>query len=528
MVRNLLFLCVLFILSNMNAQVFQENWDGTGPGIEAWTLINEDGLTPAEAVNFVTDAWVTIDRGGEPPNFGGPDGDFAAVSTSWYNPAGTANDWLISPEITIDSEDLFLFWDAKAQDGEYPDGYALMISPTGGSTIADFTETLFSIEEENFAWITRGVDLAAYVGNTVRFAWVNNSTDKFVLLVDNIIVESSTLEVPNCPTLVSPTDAATGLEVEDGVTLIWEAAADGGEPSTYELYLGTSAEELEFLGSTPETTIDLTGLANETTYYWQIVAVNALGSAESCSILSFTTVPSVFSPYCGPLSFSFVEPITLVQFAGIDNASSVSTESSGHEAFLETTGAVQQAGTYEFTLQGSTEGDYENNIVVFIDWNQNNVLNDENEVYVFDEVLNNSTGEDGISVSHMIDVPADAALGTTRMRVKKLYGETNLADPCIGGTFGQTEDYTLSVSESMGTNDVLATKAMIYPNPAISKLEIKGLNVKSAQIYNTLGQQFKANFDNNVVNVNQLPKGVYILKVIDESGKATSFKFIKK
>jgi hypothetical protein len=28
------------------SQIFQEDFDGTGPGITAWTVINADGLTP--------------------------------------------------------------------------------------------------------------------------------------------------------------------------------------------------------------------------------------------------------------------------------------------------------------------------------------------------------------------------------------------------------------------------------------------------------------------------------------------------
>ena len=46
-------------------QIFQENWDGNGPGIMAWTIIDGDGNTPAEPVNYMTDGWVVVDRGGD-------------------------------------------------------------------------------------------------------------------------------------------------------------------------------------------------------------------------------------------------------------------------------------------------------------------------------------------------------------------------------------------------------------------------------------------------------------------------------
>ncbi len=69
-------------------QIFQENFDGNGQGIAAWTVINVDGLTPATAVNFITNGWNSIDRQGVNGNFGGPAGNYAAMSTSWYTPVG--------------------------------------------------------------------------------------------------------------------------------------------------------------------------------------------------------------------------------------------------------------------------------------------------------------------------------------------------------------------------------------------------------------------------------------------------------
>ncbi len=178
-------------------QIFQENFDGAGPGIAAWTLIDVDQQTPDESLAFVTESWVTVDRGGPTPNYGGPDGNMAALSTSFYDPAGTSDDWLISPPIDLTTQtSAFLNWDAKAQDGNYPDGYSLMLSPTGGNTVADFTVELFATDGENAVWTTRSVDLTAYVGSTVTIAFVNNSTDQYVLLVDNIAVNAEEIVIP--------------------------------------------------------------------------------------------------------------------------------------------------------------------------------------------------------------------------------------------------------------------------------------------------------------------------------------------
>jgi hypothetical protein len=83
-----------------------------------------------------------------------------------------------------------LIWQAWAQDPIYPDGYKVMLAPNGGNTVADFTVELFSISAENaLVWTQRSVDLSAYKGKQIRFAFVNNSNDKYILLIDNISIE---------------------------------------------------------------------------------------------------------------------------------------------------------------------------------------------------------------------------------------------------------------------------------------------------------------------------------------------------
>ncbi len=199
-------------------QVFEEDFDGNGPGFDAWTTIDVDGQTPAAAVNFISTGWNRIDKEGANGSFGGPAGDHAAMSTSWYDPAGTANDWLISPPIDLAGlTSAFVQWDAKAQDPDFPDGYSLKLSPNGGNTVADFTVDLFTIAAENPDWTTRTEDISAYAGQTVRIAFVNNSTDSFILLVDNITVteDEPVIPVSYCTSTFDFPEPITLVEVAD-------------------------------------------------------------------------------------------------------------------------------------------------------------------------------------------------------------------------------------------------------------------------------------------------------------------------
>ncbi|MDC8000338.1 T9SS type A sorting domain-containing protein [Aequorivita todarodis] len=153
-------------------------------------------------------------------------------------------------------------------------------------------------------------------------------------------------------------------------------------------------------------------------------------------------------PYCGPLDFtSNVEPITLVEVAGISNVTDATVNGTpDHEDFTAISGDMEAGMSYPIALEGNTDGNFTNRFVVFIDWNQNGILNDAGEVYEITDLLINSTGTDGQQSNGTIDVPAGAMAGTTRMRVKKQFGMTNYLDPCLATGFGQAEDYSMNVT----------------------------------------------------------------------------------
>ncbi|MDV7696155.1 choice-of-anchor J domain-containing protein [Chryseobacterium soli] len=428
------------------SQIFQEDFDGIGPGIDAWTVINADGLTPNADVSFITNGWNRINRQGTEGNFGGPAGNYAAMSTSYYTPAGTSNDWLISPQFTVSGASPTLYWDAKSQDVTYLDGYKVMLAPNGGNNISDFTVQLYTNPGENSSWASRAAALTPYIGQNVRIAFVNNSTDDFLLLVDNIKVDYTYTQPP--------------------------------------------------------------------------------------------------ASYCGPLSFAGIfgdsdEPITLVNFAGINNTTD-SEEYVGnfHEFFLNQTATVIQGQTYDITLKGNTVGNYEDSFAVFIDWNQNGTLNDPGEVYEIAQTIQNSTGTDAIQAIQAIPVPANATPGATRMRVKKIFGtiddDPDFLNPCMGSDYGQAEDYSVNViATNLAVQDAVKKNSIfkVYPNPATDILNIDSkVKIKSINVYDTAGRSVistDANSNKFSVHLAKLAAGIYIVTAETENGKE-SVKVIKK
>lgn len=114
--------------------------------------------------------------------------NWAVVSTSWFNPVGQADDWLISAPLTVADSNTFLIWEAWSPDASFRDGYQVRISTTDNQ-IASFSTLALNVAAELTTITKRSVKLDAYVGQTIYFAFRNNSNDKFLLYMDNIRVE---------------------------------------------------------------------------------------------------------------------------------------------------------------------------------------------------------------------------------------------------------------------------------------------------------------------------------------------------
>ena len=96
--------------------------------------------------------------------------------------------------------------------------------------------------------------------------------------------------IADIPTLSAPLDLSTDVALNE--TLSWNAA-DGAD--TYSLEIATDntfTNVVDTQTGLTGTTATPANLANNTTYYWRVSAVNAGGSSTS-EIWSFTTVPAI-------------------------------------------------------------------------------------------------------------------------------------------------------------------------------------------------------------------------------------------
>ncbi len=183
---------------------FQEDFDGIagptdgGPGTYSfpagWLRVNVDNNTPAAnpSVSWIHEAW---DRREDFPlnNL-----DSVAFATSYYDPPGTADDWMWTPPIPM-GENGLLTWNAKSYSDNFPEAYSVRVMvdpnvPTGttgfiGNMILQSFQ-VFGTNAENPTWTPRSVDLSLFAGKTIRIAFRDFSEDQFSILIDDVVVTS--------------------------------------------------------------------------------------------------------------------------------------------------------------------------------------------------------------------------------------------------------------------------------------------------------------------------------------------------
>lgn len=224
-----------------------------------------------------------------------------------------------------------------------------------------------------------------------------------------------------------------------------------------------------------------------------------------------------------------VEPITQVQFQGINNPTSEVSGSDvpAFEDFTSLIGQVSLGQQYTIIVKGNTNGDFNHPVTAYIDWNRNNSFEDEGETYPVG-TLTNSTGTDNISVSATINVPSTAPLGITRMRVIKKFNTQ--APSCNTVGYGQAEDYSVNVNQEIvaGTDDFIKNNIIIYPNPSSDRIYLTSHSIiKNTEVFNSLGQSVLKTMGNELT-IQSLSNGVYILHVTTDTEKPSIFKIIKQ
>jgi hypothetical protein len=147
--------------------------------------------------------------------------------------------------------------------------------------------------------------------------------------------------------------------------------------------------------------------------------------------------------------------------------------------------------------------------------------------YIIGEGLGSGTHEG----TTQFTIPPEATLGSHFIRFKSNWNAGVPDDPCEATTYGETEEYTVNIVESLGISDVDLLNLRIYPNPVdgntVTILSSVSGN-KFVEVFDINGRKvISTTISNDDLDVSNLVSGFYTTRVTIE-GKSSVSKLIVK
>ena len=195
-------------------------------------------------------------------------------------------------------------------------------------------------------------------------------------------------------------------------------------PTTVQYLNGTSATS-----HNPEVEFTATG-----TYDVSLYTANASGNDTETKV-GYITVGDAPSNYCIANSDNAYGYISRVQLGSVDNTSEYSSVPVYQDWTTEIAGVVVSQSHLITVTNGSVGSALD--IAIWIDWNRDGDFEDADEDIVYED---NNYGQGTFT----INVPADAEVGSTRMRIRTKYYD-DFAYSCGATWYGEVEDYTIEV-----------------------------------------------------------------------------------
>ncbi|MGI4734354.1 MAG: GEVED domain-containing protein [Janthinobacterium lividum] len=192
---------------------------------------------------------------------------------------------------------------------------------------------------------------------------------------------------------------------------------------------------------------------------------------------------------------------------------------------LSTSVATGSSQTISFSA-GFTGRTYAEAFGIYADWNQDGDFADSGETLVTNANAKSATTRTGT-----FTVPSTASIGSTRLRV--VMSDATPAS-CGSYGYGETEDYTLTVTGGNATRLASTEKYTIYPNPATDVLSIQRPAAADASlrlsvhVYDLRGAEVAGlKLADDQLRVGSLSQGVYLLTVSDGT-TTTHQRFVKQ
>ncbi|MET3538237.1 fibronectin type III domain-containing protein [Chryseobacterium limigenitum] len=359
-------------------------------------------------------------------------------------------------------------------------------------------------------------DLSNYIGANTMFAIYGNDgtvddTQDYDFFVDNFVVET----IPACD---SPTGLSSSLVTSNSATISWTAPAVA-PANGYEYYYSTTNTAPTSGTATTATTVNLSPLAQSTTYYYWVRSI-CTGTQSVWLTGSFTTpaTPPVNDTCSGAIALTvgnnFAASLLTTSNAGATTDGTTSCQTSrGDNVWFSV--VVPASGSITVETKGVTGSG------------------------LLDTVLSAHSGTCGSLTS--VGCNDDSAAGgvysllslTGQTPGSTLYFSVWRYTGTAGGTSTngqfQISAYDASV---LGTSEVSGAKngIKVYPNPFADDLNISDISKVKSVLVNDISGRLVKTISNpgSTLHLGELKSGMYLVTLEMKDGTKQTIKTIKK
>ncbi len=274
---------------------------------------------------------------------------------------------------------------------------------------------------------------------------------------------------------------------------------------------------------------ELTGLEISTTYYFTNRTICSEGfysdwadggndGPDQWSTLGLTCQPAQ--------NCTVGDGFNSIAFGDIDNSDS-GCSANGFGNFTDLSTDLAQGDTYDVSMETGYGDQY---VRAWIDFNDDyNYTAD--EIVLDNYIIGEGQGSGTHTGTAQFTIPADATLGSHYIRFASAW-QTGVPDnPCEATSWGETEEYTVNIVESLGVSDIDLLNLRIYPNPVDGNTVTILSSVsgdKFVEVFDINGRKvISTTIFNDDLDVSNLVSGFYTTRVTI-AGKTSVSKLIVK
>ena len=306
-----------------------------------------------------------------------------------------------------------------------------------------------------------------------------------------------------CPNFAFSLSVSGATQPSSGLQRIWQSSPVGEDIWT------------DIPGATSTSYTFTNGVEEDSDFRYKVTCTNSEESDVS-NIVTVSVNPAN-ECYCTPVYTTACvsgDRITNVSLTGdsvsINNDSQCSAN--GYADYTDLPSADLTVGqTYNLSVSTDYGNPSFEQVRAWIDYDRDGQFSEDEEI-----ANTNGDGLVGGTGIFSFAVPDDLDAGDYRMRVRLVYGSAAPTfSACSSEAYGEAEDYSLTIDDTMSVDNQIFESFSFYPNPTQDQLTLKAAKkIESVRLYNLLGQEIISLNPGSLqakVNVENLQPGVYLM-----------------